>query len=297
MAYFADENQNCNNPGNSWKSSSSEGSRDMQPFLQNPSNTTLETQSNDVPKYLELLADNDEVVLRENRVTEYEVPRSIHISNPNLINVDKISLRRLEVNNLVDSRELKEFLKNGIKNRRSSITSSEPCRETIFETNMTDRCKTLDTFKLRNSNTRASFTGDSSINEQLKFKRCNTIKRRNSEMSLERKDKTVMNSNKNQQTSTGSNLITKDSQNVSSRNNATKSDESGDISDNNTIKNNNLTKLQRTPSTLQSGKANIPLVINSALLNLLRQTPIIEDSNNGVTYTNINTDTVKVNGS
>ncbi|XP_043492014.1 proto-oncogene tyrosine-protein kinase ROS isoform X2 [Polistes fuscatus] len=285
--------------GNSWKSSSSEGSRDMQPFLQNPSNITLETQSDGVPKYLELLADNDEVVLRENRVTEYEVPRSIHISNPNLINVDKISQRRLEVNNLVDSRELKEFLQNGIKDRRSSITSSEPCRETIFETNMTDRCKTLDTFKLRNSKIRASFTGDSSINEQLKFKRCSTIKRRNSEMNLERKDKSVINNtNKNQPASTNrTNLTTKDSQNVSSRNNATRPDESVDVSDNNSIKNNNLTKLQRTPSTLQGGKANIPLVINSALLNLLRQTPIIEDSNNSVTYTNINTDTVKVNGS
>ncbi|XP_014608086.1 PREDICTED: proto-oncogene tyrosine-protein kinase ROS isoform X1 [Polistes canadensis] len=287
--------------GNSWKSSSSEGSRDMQPFLQNPSNITLETQSDGVPKYLELLADNDEVVLRENRVTEYEVPRSIHISNPNLINIDKISQKRLEVNNLVDSRELKEFLKNGIKDRRSSITSSEPCRETIFETNMTDRCKTLDTFKLRNSKIRSSFTGDSSINEQLKFKRCNTLKRRNSEMNLERNDKSLINNTKTNQSPASStnrtNLITKDSQNVSSRNNATRQDESVDVSDNNSIKNNNLTKLQRTPSTLQGGKANIPLVINSALLNLLRQTPIIEDSNNSVNYTNINTDTVKVNGS
>ncbi|XP_015176489.1 PREDICTED: proto-oncogene tyrosine-protein kinase ROS isoform X2 [Polistes dominula] len=308
--------------GNSWKSSSSEGSRDMQPFLQNPSNTTLETQSDGVPKYLELLADNEEVVLRENRVTEYEIPRTINISNPNLINIDKISDKRLEVKNSVDSkRELKEFLNNDIKDRRSSITSSEPCRETIFETNMNDRCKTLGTFnKLRNSNIRASFNGgDSTMNEQLKFKRCNTIKRRNSEICLEQKKDTSMinnnNNNNNNNTNTNNNqsttiinrtnLITNDSSHntVSSSRNSNSTTKQDDnsveiVSDNNTIKNNNLTKLQRTPSTLQGGKANIPLVINSALLNLLRQTPIIEDSNNGVTYTNINnTDTVKVNGS
>ncbi|XP_046814673.1 proto-oncogene tyrosine-protein kinase ROS isoform X2 [Vespa crabro] len=282
--------------GNSWKSSSSEGSRDMQPFLQNSQNATLVTQSDDVPKYLELLADNDDVVLRENRVTEYEVPRSIHISNPNLINIDKISQELMEVRNLEDSRKSREFLKNGIKDRRSSITSSEPSKEAVFKTNMTDRCKTLDTSKLRNSNIRASFTGDSLMNEQQKYKRNNTIERRKSEMSLERKDKMVINSNTNISVSIRSNVITNDLQNVSSRSNATKPDENGDISDN-SIKNNNSTKILRTQSTLQSGKANIPLVINSALLNLLRQTPIIEDGNNSVTYTNINTDTVKVNGS
>lgn len=282
--------------GNSWKSSSSEGSRDMQPFLQNSQNATLVTQPDDVPKYLELLADNDDVVLRENRVTEYEVPRSIHISNPNLINIDKISQGLMEVRSLEDSRESKEFLKNGVKDRRSSITSSEPSKEAIFKTNMVDRCKTLDTSKLRNSNIRASFTGDSLMNEQLKYKRNSTIERRKSEMNLERKDKMVINSNTNIPVSTCSNVITNDSQTVSSRSNAKKPGENGDISDN-SIKNNNSTKIQRTQSTLQSGKANIPLVINSALLNLLRQTPIIEDSNNSVTYTNINTDTVKVNGS
>lgn len=282
--------------GNSWKSSSSEGSRDMQPFLQNSQNVTLVTQSDDIPKYLELLADSDDVVLRENRVTEYEVPRSIHISNPNLINIDKISQGLMEVKNLEDLQESKEFLKNGIKDRRSSITSSEPSKEAIFKTNMTDRCKTLDTSKLRNSNIRASFTGDSLMNEQQKYKRNSTIERRKSEMSLEGKDKMVINSNTNISVSTRSNVITNDSQNVSSRNNATKPDENEEISDN-SIKNNNSTKIQRTQSTLQSGKANIPLVINSALLNLLRQTPMIEDGNNSVTYTNINTDTVRVNGS
>ena len=48
-------------------------------------------------------------------------------------------------------------------------------------------------------------------------------------------------------------------------------------------------KVQKTSSYLQ--KAKIPLVINNALLNLLQQTPGEES------YTNINTDAVRVNGS
>ncbi|XP_076667958.1 receptor protein-tyrosine kinase sevenless isoform X2 [Andrena cerasifolii] len=48
--------------GNSWKSSSSEGSRDMQPFLQNSHNTPLTSQSGEIPKYLELLADNEDII-------------------------------------------------------------------------------------------------------------------------------------------------------------------------------------------------------------------------------------------
>ena len=38
-----------------------------------------------------------------------------------------------------------------------------------------------------------------------------------------------------------------------------------------------LTKLQRTKSHLQTSKANIPLVLNSGLLNVLKQAPEVED--------------------
>ncbi|XP_011494388.1 PREDICTED: proto-oncogene tyrosine-protein kinase ROS [Ceratosolen solmsi marchali] len=55
-----------------------------------------------------------------------------------------------------------------------------------------------------------------------------------------------------------------------------------------------FTKLQRSKSNLQNSKANIPLVINSALLNLLRQAPDVEDENDDVTYANINSDIVNV---
>jgi uncharacterized protein YbaR (Trm112 family) len=53
-----------------------------------------------------------------------------------------------------------------------------------------------------------------------------------------------------------------------------------------------FTKLQRSKSNLQNSRANIPLVINSALLNLLRQD--IENDNDDVTYANINSDLVNV---
>lgn len=58
-------------------------------------------------------------------------------------------------------------------------------------------------------------------------------------------------------------------------------------------------KLHRTKSNLQTGKANIPLVINSGLLNMLRQAPDTEDEeeeNTGddVNYANIDPENVTV---
>ncbi|OXU31361.1 hypothetical protein TSAR_014934 [Trichomalopsis sarcophagae] len=55
-----------------------------------------------------------------------------------------------------------------------------------------------------------------------------------------------------------------------------------------------IPKLQRTKSTLQGSKANIPLVINSALLNMLRQAPEIEDEGDDVNYANIDSESVNV---
>lgn len=55
-----------------------------------------------------------------------------------------------------------------------------------------------------------------------------------------------------------------------------------------------LPKVQRSKSNLQTSKANIPLVINSGLLNMLRQAPEIEDDSDSVTYANIDSDNVNV---
>lgn len=58
------------------------------------------------------------------------------------------------------------------------------------------------------------------------------------------------------------------------------------ISDSN-VTESRLPNIQRIHPNLQNGKADIPLVINSALLNnLLRQAPVADDRDDIVTYTN-----------
>ncbi|XP_043520805.1 proto-oncogene tyrosine-protein kinase ROS isoform X2 [Frieseomelitta varia] len=299
MAYFADENQNHNHSGNSWKSSSSEGSRDMQPFLQNSHNAI--SQSNEVPKYLEILADNEDIILRQNSTNGYEVPRSIHISDQNLTNTNKASTN-IDVKNNLHSDEQKDVLADAKEqerkcDKRSSISSLNlPKRKRASITSMIEKCNTLDSSKLTNPTIKAILKTDSftSLIDQRKNKR-NVTERRGSELSLEGRSSSSLSSNISlaPPTRPSSSLIS--SQNVLPLKNSVIGGTSESI-DNNVMKN-ALPKIQRTHTSLQNGTANIPLVINSALLNLLRQTPVVEDSNNIVTYTNINTDAVRVNGS
>lgn len=292
-------------PGNSWKSSSSEGSRDMQPFLQNSHNATLTSQSGEIPKYLELLADNEDIILRENSTNGYEVPRSIHISDQNLSNINKASTNVDVKGNLHSdpSQEQKECSSDAKEqsekkcDKRSSISSLNlPERKRASITSMTEKCNTLDSSKLTNPTIKAILKRDSftSLTDQRKNKR-NASERRGSEISLEGRSSSSLSSNISlaPPTRPSSSLIS--SQNVLPLKNSVIGG-TGEGTDN-TVAKNSLPKIQRTHSNLQNGKANIPLVINSALLNLLRQTPVVEDSNNIVTYTNINTDAVRVNGS
>ncbi|XP_006571431.2 proto-oncogene tyrosine-protein kinase ROS isoform X3 [Apis mellifera] len=291
--------------GNSWKSSSSEGSRDMQPFLQNSHNATPTSQSGEMPKYLELLADNEDIILKENSTNGYEVPRSIHISDQNLANTNKASTNVDVKSNLHSdaSQEQKDIISSDIKeqlekkcDKRSSISSLNlPERKRASITNMTEKCNTLDSSKLTNPTIKAILKRDSftSLTDQRKNKR-NVTERRGSEISLEGRSSSSLSSNISlaPPTRPSSSLIS--SQNVLPLKNCVIGG-TGESTDN--VAKNTLPKIQRTHSNLQNGKANIPLVINSALLNLLRQTPVVEDSNNIVTYTNINTDAVRVNGS
>ncbi|XP_034172667.2 receptor protein-tyrosine kinase sevenless isoform X5 [Osmia lignaria lignaria] len=301
MAYFADENQNHNNSGNSWKSSSSEGSRDMQPFLQNSHNAALTSQSSDTPKYLELLADNEDIILRENSTNGYEVPRSIHISHPNLTNTTKPSTNGDLKKNLHSDQEQKDTLSDtkeqlGKKcDKRSSVSSlSLPERKRASLASMTEKSNGSDCSQsgptVKTILKRDSFT---SLTDQRKNKR-NIVERRGSEISLEGRSSSSLSSSISlaPPTRPSSSLIS--SQNVLPLKNSVIG---GDTMANDGNVKSTLPKIQRTHSNLQNGKANIPLVINSALLNLLRQTPVVEDSNNIVTYTNINTDAVRVNGS
>ncbi|XP_034172665.2 receptor protein-tyrosine kinase sevenless isoform X3 [Osmia lignaria lignaria] len=287
--------------GNSWKSSSSEGSRDMQPFLQNSHNAALTSQSSDTPKYLELLADNEDIILRENSTNGYEVPRSIHISHPNLTNTTKPSTNGDLKKNLHSDQEQKDTLSDtkeqlGKKcDKRSSVSSlSLPERKRASLASMTEKSNGSDCSQsgptVKTILKRDSFT---SLTDQRKNKR-NIVERRGSEISLEGRSSSSLSSSISlaPPTRPSSSLIS--SQNVLPLKNSVIG---GDTMANDGNVKSTLPKIQRTHSNLQNGKANIPLVINSALLNLLRQTPVVEDSNNIVTYTNINTDAVRVNGS
>ncbi|XP_011637649.1 proto-oncogene tyrosine-protein kinase ROS isoform X2 [Pogonomyrmex barbatus] len=297
--------------GNSWKSSSSEGSRDMQPFLQNSNNATLSPQSSEAPKYLELLADNEDVVLRENPTNGYEVPRSIHISDQNLANISSISCTSHDRKSSLPveiTGKRKESTAEGQKQsdrklyKRSSIASLNlPDRKGTSISEIPEKCNTLDGSKSSvNSIARATLKRDSfsSLNGQRKYK-TSLNERRDSEASIG--NRSCSSHSLAPSTRPSSSLINSQTilptclkGNVIMTNVAV----NGEVPSNeNTVAKNTLPKVQRT-SNLQNGKANIPLVINSALLNLLRrQTPVVEDGSNIVTYTNINADAVKVNGS
>ncbi|XP_076645581.1 receptor protein-tyrosine kinase sevenless isoform X2 [Halictus rubicundus] len=289
--------------GNSWKSSSSEGSRDMQPFLQNSHNGT---QSGEIPKYLELLADNEDIILRENSTSGYEVPRSIHISDQNLGNVNKANTNtdlkdNIHSDTLQEQKEsLTEDKEQSAKrcDKRSSVSSLNlPERKRASITSMTEKCNTLDSSKLTNPTIKAILKRDSftSLIDHRRNTR-STTERRGSEISLEGRSSSSLSSNVSlaPPTRPSSSLIS--SQNVLPLKNSVMGGNGESALNDSSITKNTLPKVQRTHSNLQNGKANIPLVINSALLNLLRQTPV-EDSNNIVTYTNVNTDAVRVNGS
>ncbi|XP_011869660.1 PREDICTED: proto-oncogene tyrosine-protein kinase ROS isoform X2 [Vollenhovia emeryi] len=305
MAYFADENQNHNNSGNSWKSSSSEGSRDMQPFLQNSNNATPGPQSGEAPKYLELLADNEDIVLRENPANGYEIPRSIHISDQNLANISRISCTSHDRKSSLPTEATDERKERSTEERkqsdrklykRSSISSLNlPDRKGTLVSGTSEKCNTLDSSKSVNSVAKATLKRDSfsSLNGQRKYK-TSLCERRDSEASIE--DRSCSSHSLAPSTRPSSSLI--NSQTVLPCLNAVVMGAvNGEVpSSESAVTKSTLPKVQRTHSNLQNGKANIPLVINSALLNLLRQTPV-EDGGSIVTYTNINADAVRVNGS
>lgn len=283
----------------------------MQPFLQNSNNATNNPQSSEVPKYLELLADNEDAVSRENPTNGYEVPRSIHVSDQNLTNIGRIngvnqdrkcSLPTESTQERKETRsteEQKQF-DGKLYDKRSSITSLNlPDRRGASVTDTPEKCNTLDSLKSVNSVAKAALKRNSfsSLNGQRKYK-TSLSERRDSEASIE--DRSCSSHSLAPSTRPSSSLI--NSQTVlPCLKNVTASNVTGngEVSSNESTAStkNTLSKIQRTHSNLQNGKANIPLVINSALLNLLRQTPVVEDGNSIVTYTNINADAVKVNGS
>lgn len=280
----------------------------MQPFLQNSNNATLGTQSGEAPKYLELLADNEDIVLRENPTNGYEIPRSIHISDQNLANISRISCSSHDRKSSLPTEATEERKESSTEERkqsdrklykRSSITSLNlPDRKGTSVSGMSERCNTLDSSKSVNSVTKATLKRDSfsSLNGHRKYK-TSLSERRDSEASIE--NRSCSSHSLAPSTRPSSSLINSQTVLPCLKSNVVISNAvNGEVpSSESTVTKSTLPKIQRTThSNLQNGKANIPLVINSALLNLLRQTPV-EDGSNIVTYTNINADAVRVNGS
>ncbi|XP_015585702.1 proto-oncogene tyrosine-protein kinase ROS isoform X3 [Cephus cinctus] len=303
MAYFADENQN-HNSGNSWKSSSSEGSRDMQPFLQDSHTNGTLLGSNEVPKYLELLADNEEIDVRDNR-SDYEVPRSIQIPDSVLRKSEKNSITEPKENTSNEGTEThcdassdeREQMEKKVRQKRASVTSLNlPERKRASVTSIGEKSNTLDGSAMGNAVKSFSKRDSlSSLSERRKGDR-SIGQKRGSETSLENRSCSSRSSSVSLAPSTRPSSSLINSQNPFPPKSTTGTSRGSLICDTNNVKN-SLPKLQRTHSTLPNGKANIPLVINGALLKLLRQTSGVEDGGDIVTYTNINSDAVRVNGS
>ncbi|KAF7989871.1 hypothetical protein HCN44_008545 [Aphidius gifuensis] len=265
MAYFADENQNHNNynSGNSWKSSSSDGSRDMKPFLQNSTTTTTQLSdstnddNNNIPKYLELIPGGAlDAKDNNNQIDEYEIPRSLPINHTftaeDRKNIDNI-LSKIggTLNSITDKNQKLLNTNNGLKiipsltndlrlslNEKIKIqkqTSNEGSQMSLDDCNYNSLASSINSLRLALPPTRPSSSMLDSQNNNL---------------------------------------------NDSNNNNET----------NKTINNSTL-RLNKIHKNI-IGKANIPL--NSPILNLLRQTTGIDETT-GINTIYVNTDSTRVN--
>lgn len=277
----------------------------MQPFLQNSNSATLAPHSGDIPKYLEVLADSEDIILRKNPTSGYEVPRSIHISDQNLTNISKFNCANQDRKCSLPSEISRDRKQRSMEERKPSDGTLYDKRSSVASLNLSDRrgasalsekFNTLDS-KLANYLTKTTLKRDSfsSLNEPRKYI-TSLSERRDSEASLEGRSSSSLSLAPS--TRPSSSLINSQTTILPSKNNVPNGTGNGEVPSNeSTMTKNTLPTIQRTHSNLQNSKANIPLVINSALLNLLRQKPVVDDSNNIVTYTNINADAVRVNGS
>lgn len=279
----------------------------MQPFLQYSNDTALSLQTGEGPKYLEILADNEDSASRENPTSGYEVPRSIHISDQNLA-IYRLNCTSQDRKNSLPTETVQERRECSSEERRqlngrpydkrSSIASLNlpDCKDASVS-GMPEKCNTLDSAKSANSTATAALKRFSSLNGHRKY-RTSLNERRGSEASIG--DRSSSSHSLAPSTRPSSSLINSQTALTVLKNNVIPNViENGETSpsENTKVTKSTLPKIQRNHSSLQNGKANIPLVINGALLKLLRQTPVVEDGGSIVTYTNINADAVRVNGS
>lgn len=251
--------------GSSKKSTNSEKSQQ----LHESTNSTLLA-----PKYLELLSNSS--ISSKNLASAYEVPKFTLTENKtNSRTSDETS--NLE-SQIVDKQIVNKIVQREPRQRRLSVTSLKPEKRKVSIKNVRKKSRSLDSRQLRND----SGNVFKEIKKEL-FKSSKTSLEENvssSEESNASLDTRPSSSLKN--SITGPMKISTDvnQYNLDSESNKTFS---------------TLSKIQKGNSGLQ--KAKIPLVINNALLNLLHQTPGVEDNERIITYTIINKDALRVNGS
>ena len=254
-------------------------------------------------KNLELLND---VVTNDNHRCEYEIPKSPkHIFDECNLKTDRngtLTFGKRKSANSEDapSESLMENRDetNSSSQKRSSVTSlnlSDRKRESL--TNIREKSKTLDSLRVSTPIVQSisKDTSPLSLNERHKFEIINN----GSDTSLEGRSCSSFGSTMSSAPSTrpSSSLINSQQSLPVNKNNNGLSANREILVANDTIVIAKIPKFQIPHGTLQNGKANIPLIINTqrALTNLLGQSQEIEDGNGIVTYTNLNSDVTRVN--
>lgn len=225
------------------------------------------------------MADSSETV-KKNPSEEYEIPRLLHIVNCNLSDINKpaniqpdanANSETIIVQNEI-STEDREQLVESILSQIGSLNS------------VGEKSNTLDNSNITNSKVITAFTNDlrASLNERSRMKNTNTEESSNINLDplpSTRPSSSVLGSQHNLPLKNNNELDNSTKENVVHEP---------------IIAGNATLRLHKTQTNLHSSKANIPLVINNALLNLLRQPGGIEDSPAIVTYTNVNSDSTRV---
>ena len=289
----------------------------MQPFLQEAINTITPVQNCDLPKYLELLSDAEESSMApENLTGGYEVPRSLpttekktnssETENPDLEQNETSKLQNTQSERIpsfndrdVANQDPSQDMEKKLRQKRLSVTSLNlPEYRRASISNVEGKSRSLDNQKLRSDPVKVFVNGKGSLTFFSDFQKQNKKVQRRSVMDSE----TSLEERSNSSTSSNMSLAppTRPSSSLINSQNSLPVKTSTAVSRDNLTSETNLglpvlLKMQKTQSSLQ--KAKIPLVINNALLHLLQQTPGVEDNADIISYTNINTDAVRVNGS
>ncbi|XP_020283790.1 proto-oncogene tyrosine-protein kinase ROS isoform X2 [Pseudomyrmex gracilis] len=266
--------------GNSLKSGSSE---DMA-FCQSSNTATTTPQSCWTPKYLEILGDvenaSSESPKTESPINDYEVPRSIHISDQNIASTSRINYTNrnskcsLHTETTQErkehSTEKKEQTSGQSYDKRPSITSLNlPDRRDTSVLGMSKKCNTLDS--LKSVTAKPTLKRDSFsfffLNGQPKYKNSLREQKEVNTEDTSSHNKTILSCVKNNTNVTVNGEVPSNESAVT--------------------KNASCKVEKKNHTILQNGITNNKSIVANGTVNRTKQTPVIEDSSSLVTYTNI----------